>query len=824
MDASDRASSTHPTIVVGYGAFGRDVLRRVLLMTASRGALVYQEPRAGDDPSSKRLRDLALLHVDTSDRSAPDDDAVDGRAGAFELMSDLYRQIITLDASGGSPPAQAFSEAIREAASQLLSASDRTARRDRLRLGLDVIVVARPGKRDLGQIVEMLRPAMDELVQRPNLARSAQGADRINFVKILDFEHFWDDSPRANELRSVLRGALEQWEDRRRDGRATFRRVYLLDRHTEAGDRDDAFRVDEVALFLELMLFEGRRDKEQHLFQPRNNDESPLGAFGIRTFERSAGLMTRLAAARFGMAWLAHLAKPEPNRAVDLAEMLPEATPAALKERFRGKVLDALGSAEIARLERRLAEIPPSSDDYSGKTARALREGCDAFRAAVVEWMGTRSRAWIQDHLKTFRERLAVAVEDALHKREPVVPIVTLVDALDALARDVDPSGEALPVEGEVRVDDALQDLRSVAASYERFVADQVRTAELPRFWIGLSAVAAAAMTPRAVQVVLDAAPPDPTERFLTLAFGALRALANPIVAVIVFFVLFLAATLGGFQRTARRASQRALDFYVDPERGRFADATRRLLEKGQPLRASLDNIAQVLGRQAELAARTEVHREIKRVIGRLNERIRELSWARLQMGEFLKVHGIDPAAAGAPGPAQASLGPVRATSELATKLSSVLAANPITEQRFRDAQRSVRPFDGWGSRHESPLLLSPLRLLERLSADYRDPLEAELATRGSTKERDALMVDLAAFLTAQHDLSTGFLWSTRPDERTHSAEAICILPAAWRDLPNVEAALRGQALRREAAVFDGRAYVMKVQLGIPIEQVSEFP
>ncbi len=51
------------TILVGYGAFGRDVLRRLLASTALRGVLVWEEPHGGADPSERSLQDLALLWV-----------------------------------------------------------------------------------------------------------------------------------------------------------------------------------------------------------------------------------------------------------------------------------------------------------------------------------------------------------------------------------------------------------------------------------------------------------------------------------------------------------------------------------------------------------------------------------------------------------------------------------------------------------------------------------------------------------------------------------------------------------------------------------------
>ena len=811
MDTKDRSTASHPTIVVGFGAFGLEVMRRVLLMTASRGALTYEEPRAGDDPSSRRLRDLVLLHVDPRRDRRPEDDA----AGSFEMMNDLYRQIGPVEG-----PAD-FVAAMRVASTRLLSAAERAVRRDRLRLGLDVIVVAQPTYRDLTQMEELLRPAMDELAARPNLARPGQGADRVNFVQILDFDHFWDSSQPARDLRRFLRSALERWDERRREGKSTFRRTYLLDRHAESGDRDQAFRVDEVALFLELLLFEGRRDAEQDLFQPRNDDAPPLCAFGVRAFERSAGLVTRLAAARFGAAWLEYLARPDVGGAVRLSDSLAEYTRPALRERFGGAFLGELAASGIAGIERSLAAIPPSDARFRERAGETLRGGCEDLLDRLSARLAEHSREWASGPARDLRARLSAAVDEALHGRDPA-SVTAVAEAVRAFASDVDPSAEPRVTAPPLGMEGTLEDLSNTIRAYDRFAAQQVRTAELPRFWILLCALLAAGLAPALVRAIRDAGGPDPTDTFRVYAFQALQLAGHPVVLPIVLFGVFLAATLGVLQRSARLASRRALDFHVDPERGRLADAVRRLLAEGSPLRGAIEATLRAGARKAEISARSEVHRELVRVHERLAERARELSWARSQLRELLKIHGIDPAASGPSATGRASLGPVRSSSRLDAKIHAALAATPLTDQRFQEAQRAVKPFEGWDARHEGSLLLFPLRLVDRLSESYRDPLEAELAQRGPAREHEALAQDLVGFMDAQRDFSIGFLWSARADERTHPTDHLCFLPAIWSALPSVGPALARHALDGRTAFFDGRAYLLKVTLGVALEQLGE--
>src|SRR2546423_405791 len=133
-------SPNRATILVGYGAFGLTLQRRLLSSAAPRGVLTWQEPR-GTASDERRLQDLALLWV--PDRKIdPNDDASQGR-NALEMMRDLHLQIG--QAGDGSPPdAETFADALSEAAEQLLSVAVRTGRRDALPLGLDVIVVAQP--------------------------------------------------------------------------------------------------------------------------------------------------------------------------------------------------------------------------------------------------------------------------------------------------------------------------------------------------------------------------------------------------------------------------------------------------------------------------------------------------------------------------------------------------------------------------------------------------------------------------------------------------------------------------------------------------------
>src|SRR5690606_17807621 len=127
----------HPTILVGYGDYGRTVLERLLRSAAARGSLEWEER---DDPASlqrRRLRGLALLW-------APDPlDPRSGKERTPEVMVDLFRQIEEIEPGPhgvGDSLARAAGDAKRR-----LHAADAHGAADRGQ-GLDVIVLAHPSR------------------------------------------------------------------------------------------------------------------------------------------------------------------------------------------------------------------------------------------------------------------------------------------------------------------------------------------------------------------------------------------------------------------------------------------------------------------------------------------------------------------------------------------------------------------------------------------------------------------------------------------------------------------------------------------------------
>ncbi|HEX6158930.1 MAG TPA: hypothetical protein VF111_02110, partial [Thermoanaerobaculia bacterium] len=148
-DLSSTVPGQRATILVGYGAFGLEVLRRLLASTAPRGVLTWEEPRGGGGPCERHLQDLALLWfpdplVAASEQTDPEQSR---QEIALEMMRDLFDQIHTI--RGDLPSEILFAEELSKAADTLLSASGRAGRTGALPLGLDVIVLARPTSREV---------------------------------------------------------------------------------------------------------------------------------------------------------------------------------------------------------------------------------------------------------------------------------------------------------------------------------------------------------------------------------------------------------------------------------------------------------------------------------------------------------------------------------------------------------------------------------------------------------------------------------------------------------------------------------------------------
>lgn len=810
------------TILVGYGAYGRDVLRSLLASTALRGVLVWEEPHGGADPSERSLQDLALLWV--RDRMGFDGQEVDEESAlegsSLEMMRDLYRQIQQVPETGSLEAD--FAEAIAAAAEKLLSASTRASRQNVLPLGLDVFVLARPtGPEVIGSLDRLLVRGMERLANNANLERAVQGSEALNFVEILDFENYWDRGDRGRRVREATRNSIEQWWKRRNDGKPGFGRFYLVDGRTADGIRDARHRMDETSLFLELLLFEGQRGGElQKLYQSQGALESPVATFGIRLMERSAGLLSRLAAARFGVGWLAYLSE---NGAV-----APGAEPLALRQKlasYRPAELDGLLGRDALRtevdheldaLESELVSLPIGLEDWPERVRRSYEQTVARLEIRLTESVRERMAAINQERLAMLSEDLQAGVEGDLHDPRSPVPLGTVLAEVERAIEELGRIEEPPPPSGSAAPAPLLQRIAELHAAFRRFSQDRVSPEGLRRWWPWLGAALSAGLTPLVVEVLEDIPKPDPMRFLQTRLWELLQQVNTPLFISLLLFLAAWGLATWTLQRSIAARIERARRFYDDPARGRFVDHLREGFTAGGALRAPIDHLLDRLVQDMALSVRAEVRRELARTASRLRERRREMLWLREQLRDFLRLHGLtaDDRHPDLERSLRDGTG-IRHAVERGEDFDRMLRSNPPNPERFRSTQATNGPFDSWDWRY-SRAFLYPLAFVDRLSRIYKDPFQQELALPGTGPEQQKRSTELLDFLQRHGSFSLAFQWKAQqgvpPDRR------YCLMPAIWRQLPGVLPALSGLRVGEES-VFLGsdvaRAYLLRVQAGI---------
>ncbi len=218
---------THPTIVIGFGRYARTVMRRLLQEALDQGALVWDEPSKQEGPGSRVLRNVAFIHVSEED---DEDTPLTG-----DLARDLYRQIqeVLPDyQNGGAQGSLRYlvAAAVTAAKDRLLDASKRSAGKQILRVGLDVLILAQPNRPDsLGRLEDVLEPAMQALADDRSLERPAAGSSLLNFLLFLDFDNYWESSETHRLIRAGMQSSVERWHLRQLSGEPGFARIYLMD-------------------------------------------------------------------------------------------------------------------------------------------------------------------------------------------------------------------------------------------------------------------------------------------------------------------------------------------------------------------------------------------------------------------------------------------------------------------------------------------------------------------------------------------------------------------------------------------------------------------
>jgi len=827
MPENDAGTPTHrTTLLVGYGAFGLDVLRRLLASTAPRGVLNWREPQGGASASERQLRDLALLWV--PDRWELEGQQVDAdsvhEASSLEMMRDLYRQIRQVPEV--STPEADLAAAMLAAAETLLSAPERgTGPEGAMPLGLDVVVLARPtGPEVIGFLDRMVARGMDELANNANLMRAVQGSEVLNFIEVLDFDNYWDRSESGREIRRAVHNSVERWRKHREEHRPAFGRCYLVDGRTQDGMRSPRVRVEEISLFLEFLLFEGQRGGTfQFLYQSPRVRESPVATFGIRLMERSAGLLSRLAAARFGIGWLDYLAGGETVQSEappeELRQRLRSYLPAKLDELLHRKELDELLDRGMKSLEQQVTALPVEDPEWPQRVRACYEQRVQELEGLLTEKAGARMLEIGHKHLAKLPEKVGAGIHADLHNPRRPVPLGAVIAEVEGALKQLDVA-EEIPAPPADTAPATLDELARLHRAFRSFNTQRVHVERLKQWWPLLALILTAGLTPIAVELMTDliglVPQPDATERWLTMGWNLLQYFKHPLVVTpLVFLAAWGLGTLAMHKRLAARVD-RARRFYDDPDRGRFTDLLRAGLKPGGVLRAPSEHFLRRQLSTMALSVRSDVSRELGRIAARLHERKREMVWLRLQLRAFLRLHGLS---VDGQQDELASLGQddtrIRHSVAHREDFEQMLRSNPPSPERFRSTQATSNPFAQWDERY-SDAFLYPLSFIDRLSGIYRDPFMEELARPGTGPEQESRAREFLSFLASHGSFDLAFFFTAQeglpPDRR------YCLLPAIWRRLPGVLPDLRDLGVVDEDVLLGAdvaRAYLLRIRTGV---------
>jgi len=790
----------HPTILVGYGDYGRTVLERLLRSASARGALEWE---TRDDPASlqrRHLRGLALLNVD---------DPLDPRSRDErppEVMLDLFRQIEEVEAGPyGVGEALARAAAVAKRRLHAADAHDGTDRSQ----GLDVIVLAHPNRAEaIGKLQEVVEPMLRELAQGLSLTRVKEGADQLNFLQILDFDDYWRSAPENNRIRDALAHAFERNQQAAQRREPAFGRAYLFDSETRGGHRDRDARIDEAALFLEFLLFENQRQGENDRLYQRDDDGTPPAAFvGIRGIQLSFGLVARLSAATYSRLFLDHLIKRgQPAPREPLGAILQDYLPEKLEQTLGLDRIGQLQQKGLDAIETKLLELDPTAPDWPQQVAEGWKRSIWTLKDQISQEAGRESRELAEKRLGTLREALEGAV---LHELDAVRDPLTVGQLLDQIER-YEPHLRYSSHEASVTPADEEDPFVGIVERHRQYLAFQagrVKTEQLAdKWWPLFGIVFALAAGPFAV---------DALGEFFTLE-GTVGQI-TPIAVMVVFWLLGWLLGRFVFQRSIEKRSRRADDFYRHAQRGRLTDCVRAATRSAalqQELRAHADNVAASL----RMRVLGDVLGELLRVKDLLSRRAREIDWLIDQLGKFLDMNGVD---SSKPRPQFGGRRTHSALSQLERNedLAAVFSQRIAEPTHFGERQTKLNLFANWSDRYCEEFL-RPLAFLDKLSADYRDPIHTGAQGEGpSVSERERAEA-LGSAIKLHSKPPLGFFLLKTPTDTTVTRSSV--FPKPWLNLPGVVNDLSEAGYQDPGRTESGeRAYFLEVQLGIPTELLT---
>ena len=734
----------HPTLIIGYGTYGQSVMHRFLSTTSARGVLPWEEPSTGGQHG--RINKLAMVVIN----SVTEDSSPAWESG---LLEELHRQIQVLTA----PQLDDLTKTINSSVSELLTL-DRDTNQEVLRLGLDVFILLRPtGPAEMTKMMQDLQ-ALLPLYQHPMLKATGEGARLLNLVLVLDVDGFSRAEQRS--LHGAIRFTLQRAEDAYQRGGIGFARVYLVDADTPEGNRRKEDREDELSLLLEFILYEGHRDDPtlRRLIQRPSDIEPPILTFGFRVIERSSHLLSRLAAAAFGMEWMNYLCRESGVR---------EAVPELDVLRAEG-IIERVGIADLnqimqERIEGMRTELLQLSHQH-GWAHQILRVWERYSPKEMSSWAMMRRKHLREQRIGKLHLQLCEQIDRLLreHPSWTFKDVIVQLDRLIAELRSPIPIPPDLDRPGSGRFDAMEQDYRS-------FLHEQIRRESLSQWWnrlVGVLGCGAAPLVGAALeQIYGQGVIPGAVPGLLTMAGMA-------------------GAVYMTGARWADLQIERARAFYTHPVQGRLSALIRQECDEGGVLAAPLYRMSEQVCTELANNLRAQAARDLEQMKARLEQRCREAEWLRLRLLDFLKQNGIDQ---------ESRMMTVRSSSIRYSLDQERDVAELLNRQRlpcldaFRQLQKD-EPLTEWKQNYCN-LFLNPLAFLDKHAKAY--PVHRALQPDHLEQSRQ-----IAASIGRFTRLHVGFKWGA---EAQALVERFAIFPTAWHGDPEISHALRGIGIQDTA-------------------------
>lgn len=830
-----RRSLRHPTVIVAFGDHGLRVLELLLTATASRGTLVWDEASQDAGPDGRRLRDLRLVHVPWS--SPHGDEPRTESAPPNSLIGDLLLQIQRVEARDQEGLHRALSQAVLHATDDLLHLNHTRPAGQRLRAGLDVLIIApvrdRLGLAELRACLERMLPP---LARHSTLEADSSGARLFNAVLLADFDDYFQrgDGPSCS-LRAQLHRFMAEQEARYLASSGGLSRVFLFDGKQRHGVVPQDTRAREVSLLIEFLLFEGiREDEGLRMLLERSGGhaaQTPLGSVSVRLVEHGSDLLRHLTAASFGVKWLAWmrdgLAEGEP------LPPLPR-TRAAL-ERIHSPSSQTRVEMQ-ARVEDHLSTFQDAASSLTGAEGWAEEVLSVWTRRLELAWqeLGQRAdearRHYAGVELGALGEALSADIREALLEGSPsrtdpaqrsIAPLGGLIRALELLREDLRDESEApKPTAGlEHDLEGAL---RAQEAAFLRFEASRVNTHRLHRWWFPFALLLGFGLGPLLAEATRELyRNTDPTSAL----HGAVAALVdlsliNPAdpgaglsrLSLVLGVVLAALFTWGALHRPLAAKVARAKAFFTRRHRGRFYELVQSGCGEGGAFRAELERAGDRLLEATRAHQRREARRAIDNALSVLRRRLIEAEWLRAQLTDFQRLHGIDPVTQERREAQDVS---IRAQVEERDALKNLLGRREPSSPAYQEMQRETKFLEHWGQEYDAPFL-DPIGFLQTLTKHYI-PLERQHEQQALAR---SLGGQVAQKLKGWNDLSSNVRW---PAEGVKPPCYVAV-SSEWFNLTEVERALRNDIGAKRTVRLTGqgteRCYVLLLQLDLPLDRL----